>query len=42
MEYGNMMDWGGNAMGGFGGYWGSIWLAVVVGVAIWAILHKRK
>ena len=45
-QNGNMMNGGGMAghgwMGGFGGYWMPILLLVVVGVAIWAILQRRK
>ena len=45
-QNGNMMNgggmWGTGWMGGYGGYWMSILLAVVVGVVVWAILQKRK
>jgi hypothetical protein len=41
----NMMNgdgmWG-DWMGGYGGYWGTLLLAVVVGVVVWAILQNRK
>lgn len=33
---------GGGWMGGCGGYWLPILLVVVVGLAIWAIVQKRK
>jgi hypothetical protein len=45
-QSGTMMNgggmWGGGWMGGQGGYWWPILLAVVVGVAVWAIMQKRK
>ncbi len=45
-QNGNMMNgggmWGGGWMAGYGGYWGPILLAVVVGVVVWVILQKRK
>ena len=45
-QNGNMMNggsmWGGGWMSGYGGYWVSILLAVVVGVVVWAVMQKRK
>lgn len=29
-------------MNGYGGYWGPILLAIVVGVIVWVILKNRK
>lgn len=29
-------------MGGYGGLWGPILLAVVVGVVVWGVTQKRK
>ena len=29
-------------MGGYGGYWWPILLVVVVGLAVWGLLRKRK
>lgn len=41
MMNGNGM-WGGGWMVGYGGYWGPILLAVVVGVVVWVIMKNRK
>lgn len=47
-QYGHMMNdgdrgmWGGAWMGGYGGYWGPILLAAVVGLVVWAVMRKRK
>jgi uncharacterized membrane protein len=45
-QSGTMMNgggmWGSGWMGGQGGYWWPILLAVVVGVAVWAIMQNRK
>lgn len=41
MGHDNVMGWGGG-MGGYGGYWGPLLLAVIVGVVVWAIMQKRK
>jgi hypothetical protein len=45
-QNGNMMNDGGiggaSWMGAYGGYWGPVILAVVVGVVIWVVLQKRK
>jgi hypothetical protein len=45
-QNGGMMNgghmWSDDWMGGYGGLWGPILLAVVVGVIVWAITKNRK